>query len=361
MSGRPLAWRARASLGLAARGGTTLRRRLLALTAFVACSTAGAALANDSSAELRQGGLVLVHNPGVEMRSEDLYISPKAVKVRYRFFNATARDLKVLVAFPMPDITTQGIDDLIAIPTQDPQNIMGFSARVEGKPVAARVEQRAVLRGVDRTALLKSLGVPLAPHLAFTGKVLDRLPKADQRRLLKLGLAQPDDFDAGKGWEHHLAPSWTLKTTYYWDQVFPARRELAVEHDYTPSVGGTSGTSLEADWFRTSPDYRRVERKYCIDQAFMAAVDKVRKVVGPQHQAFFEKRIEYVLSSGANWKSPIAYFRLVIDKERPDSLVSVCMTGVKKIGPTRFEIRRTNFRPDRDLSILLLEPAPTGF
>ncbi len=333
----------------------------MALTAVLASSIGGAALANDSSAELRQGGLVLIHNPGVEMRSEDLFISPKAVKVRYRFFNTTARDQTVLVAFPMPDITIEGIDDLIAIPTQDPQNIMGFSTRVEGKPVAARVEQRVVLKGVDRTALLKSLGVPLAPHLASTGKVLDRLPKADQQRLLKLGLAQPDDFDAGKGWEHHLAPSWTLKTTYYWNQVFPARRELAVAHDYTPSVGGTSGTSLEADWFRTSPDYRRVERKYCVDQAFLAAVEKVKKAVGPQHQAFFEKRIEYVLSSGANWKSPIADFRLTVDKGRPDSLVSLCMEGVRKTGPTQFEVRKTNFRPAGDLSILLLEPAPPGF
>jgi hypothetical protein len=29
---------------------------------------------------------------------------------------------------------------------------------------------------------------------------------------------------------------------------------------------------------------------------------------------------------------------------------------VKKIGPTRFEMRKTNWRPERDLSILFLEP-----
>ena len=75
------------------------------LAAAAALVMAAPAMANDSSAELKQGGLVLVHNPGVEMRAEDLYISPTAVKVRYRFLNTTARDRQVLVAFPMPNIT----------------------------------------------------------------------------------------------------------------------------------------------------------------------------------------------------------------------------------------------------------------
>ena len=319
------------------------------------------ALANDSSAELAAGGLVLVKNPGVEMRSEDLFISEKQVRVRYRFRNTGPRDVKVLVAFPMPDIAIEGVDDVLATPTEDPQNILAFHTTVGGRPVAARVEQKAVSKGVDRTALLRSLGVPLAPHLAPASEALDRLPKAEQARLLKLGLAIPNDYDAGKGWEHHLQPTWTLKTTYYWDQTFPAGLDLAVEHVYSPSVGGTTGTLLEADGLRTSTDYRRMKAKYCIDDAFMAAVAKRKAAVGPERQAFFEKRIDYVLSSGGNWKSPIHDFRLVVDKGRADALVSFCAEGVKKIGPTQFEVRKTDFRPRRDLSILILEPAPSGF
>ena len=337
-----------------------MQRLAVTIGLGVGLAFAAPALANDSSAELRQGGLVLVRNPGVEMRAENLSISPTAVSVRYRFRNTTGHDVKALVAFPMPDITIQGPDDLVSVPTEDPLNIMGFHTLVDGNPVAARVEQKAVSDGVDRTAYLRSIGVPLAPHLRGTNAALDRLPKAVQQRLLKLGLAIPDDYDAGKGWEHHLQPTWTLKTTYYWEQVFPAGRDLAVEHDYKPSVGMTSGTSLEADWFRASPDYKLVTRKYCVDDAFMAAVDKRKKAVGPDHQAFFEKRIDYVLSSGANWKSPIHDFRLVVDKGRPDALVSFCADGVKKIGPTQFEVRKTDFRPARDLSILILEPAPSG-
>ena len=331
-------------------------RTWAAAAAVSACAWSGAALANDSSAELKQGGLVLVRNPGIEMRAEDLYISPDAVRVRYKFFNATHSDQTVLVAFPMPDIIIEGIDDIISIPTQDPENILGFHTWVDGHAVAARVEQKVVSKGVDRTLFLKGLGIPLAPHLAATGAALDGLPKATQDRLVKLGLAEPDDYDAGKGPEHHLQPTWTLKTTYYWEQLFPAGRELKVEHDYTPSVGESAGTSLEADWFKTSPDYKRVTRTYCVDEDFMSAVEKAKRAVGPDHQAFFEKRIEYVLSSGANWSRPIGDFRLVVDKLDPKALVSFCETDVKKIGPSQFEVRKTSFRPTRDLSILILVP-----
>ena len=65
---------------------------------------AGAALANDSSAELTTGGLVFVRNDNVEMQSEDLRISAKEIHVRYRFFNKSDKPVTVLVAFPMPEI-----------------------------------------------------------------------------------------------------------------------------------------------------------------------------------------------------------------------------------------------------------------
>ena len=46
--------------------------------------------------------------------------------------------------------------------------------------------------------------------------------------------------------------------------------------------------------------------------------------------------------------------RLTVDKGRPDALVSFCETGVKKIGPTTFEVRRQNFMPTRDIDIMIV-------
>jgi hypothetical protein len=67
--------------------------------------------------------------------------------------------------------------------------------------------------------------------------------------------------------------------------------------------------------------------------------------------------IGYVLKSGANWKGPIKDFRMVIDKGKPENLVSFCAEGVKKIAPTQFEVRKTDFEPKDDVApnVLIVE------
>ncbi|OYX87727.1 MAG: hypothetical protein B7Y75_01670 [Azorhizobium sp. 35-67-5] len=71
-----------------------------------------------------------------------------------------------------------------------------------------------------------------------------------------------------------------------------------------------------------------------------------------------EARIAYILRTGANWYGPIGDFTLTIDKGAPDNLISFCATGVKKIGPTTFQVKARDFFPERDLDILILKPAP---
>ena len=325
----------------------------------LALLVAGAASGNDSTAELAAGGLVLTKSPAIEMRSEDLFISAKQVRVRYRFANTSKADVTVTVAFPMPDITTHGFDDTISIPTEDPVNILGFSTLVDGKPVAAQVEQKAVKHGVDQTAYLKSLGIPLAPHLQSTNQLLDRLPQATRDALVAKHLAIIDEygFDANNPLEKHWEATWTLKTTYYWRQTFPAGREIAVEHRYTPSVGESAGTEWGSPDFPKQPDYAQRRAHYCVDDDFLASVKKAIKP-GETYAALTEQRIEYVLSSGANWKAPIGDFRMVVDKGDPANIVSFCAEGVRKISPTQFEVRHTNFTPTGDVSILILQPQP---
>ncbi|HWA62123.1 MAG TPA: DUF4424 domain-containing protein [Caulobacteraceae bacterium] len=330
-------------------------KRISAAIALAAVLCAPAALANDSSAELTNGGLVLKKDPAVEMRSEDLYISAKAVRVRYRFANTDAKDVSILVAFPMPDITIAGEDDNIAVPTEDPVNILGFSTLVDGRPVHADVEQKVFARGVERTQWLRANGIPLAPHLEATNKVLDALPQAKKDEVMRLGLGQIMEYDAGHGWERHLYATWTLKTTYYWRQVFPAGREVVVEHRYTPSVGETAGTSWGAPYFAKEPEYAAQRARYCVDDGFLAAIRNTPHRADVEFAPYTEQRIDYILSTGANWRAPIGDFRMVIDKGDADSLVSFCGEGVKKIGPTRFEVRHRDYTPTREMHVLILK------
>jgi hypothetical protein len=334
------------------------KRSLAALAVGgLALAMAAPALSNDSTAELAAGGLVLTKSASIEMRSEDLFISARQVRVRYRFANTSAKDVTVTVAFPMPDITTEGVDDMLSIPTKSPTNILGFATTVDGRRVVAQVEQKVFKNGVDRTAYLKGLGIPLAPHLASTNKVLDALPKARKDELVRLGLAVPDDFDAGKGWEHHWDAAWTLKTTYYWKQTFPAGREITVEHRYTPSVGESAGTLWGSSEFEKDANYANRRAHYCVDNDFLASVKRTIPT-GQDFSQMTEQRIEYILSSGANWKAPIGEFHMVIDKGDAANLVSFCGEGVRKISATQFEVRHTNFTPKSDVSIVILRPLP---
>ncbi len=61
-------------------------------------------------------------------------------------------------------------------------------------------------------------------------------------------------------------------------------------------------------------------------------------------------------SPAAIGRRTIENFKLTIDKGSPDNLVSFCGKGVKKVGPTTFEMTARDFWPERDLDILILGP-----
>ena len=149
------------------QGGDPLMK-LGAAIALAGMLASAAALANDTTAELASGGLEFVRNPDVEMRSEQLFVSTKQVRVTYHFFNTTDEPVTNLVAFPMPDVTVDNPDWNVVIPTEDPVNFLAFATQANGQPVTTEVEQKASAMGVDRTAMLQQLGLPLAPQLKAT-------------------------------------------------------------------------------------------------------------------------------------------------------------------------------------------------
>jgi hypothetical protein len=308
---------------------------LLLATLFCIISTFPSK-ANDSSAELTTGGLVFVKNPDVEMLSEDLFISTEEIRVLYRFANRSNKDVTVYVAFPLPDLEMDLEDDVFVIPVDDPINFLGFVTTVNGVQVNPNVEQRIVASDQDQTAALTSLGIPLSPYRSHDA--LDKLSANEKARLKRLGLVNEDG-----------QPLWTLKTKFYWQQRFPAGRETVIEHHYKPSVGGTVpvGSSQISQWLKDEN-----HRKYCVDADFIRALAKDRR------NNFGEERVDYILTTGANWSGPIKQFRLVVDKGDPNNLVSFCGRNVKQVGPTQFEMKISDFSPKEDIAVLFLRKEP---
>lgn len=313
-----------------------------ALLALMLCALPpiSKAWANDTSAELAAGGLVITKNDAIEMRSEDLFISREAVRVTYRFVNTSGRDATIRVAFPMPDI---GGPDMfksdVSVPVDAPANILAFATTADGKPVRTDLEQKALVDGVDRTAWLLANRIPLAMHQDAAAAAIAKLPKAKRDEARQLGLIDDED-----------TPIWVLRSIYHWMQTFPAGKPVAIEHRYSPSVGATVGTMLGMG---ADTDQETVKR-YCVDPSIQTTL--ARTIRDGQSPRYTEQWIEYVLVTGGNWKKPIGDFRLTVDKGKPSTLVSFCGEGVRKVSPTRFEMRKTNWRPEKDLSILFLEP-----
>jgi len=150
---------------------------ITAAAAAFAIFALGPAFADDSTAELATGGLAFIQTNDITMQSEDLLVSMTEIRARYEFVNISGRDVTTLVAFPLPDIKGE-IEFMVAVPGDDPVNFLNFKTLVDGQPVATEVQQRASALSVDQTALLRSLGVPLAPYGQATVAALEKLPQA---------------------------------------------------------------------------------------------------------------------------------------------------------------------------------------
>ena len=310
------------------------------------------AQANDSEAETSLGGLVLKQNDAVSMDSEDLYISEKQVRIKYRFTNHSNRDVKALVAFPMPP-QPDDTDDFYEGNFVPDWNGLQFRTLVDRKPIALTIDERIEIDGRDVSGRLRELGLPLRWFEDYTW--LDKLQKMDPEKLRswqKEGL-----ITASKnGWD--WMPLWQAVTEISREQVFPAGKTIIVEHSYAPYAGGSVGGALHKQVRESAPDILdHYKQRYCVDDYFLRGFDRRnnnRKNEGG-HAFYGETWIGYILSSGANWRGPIKDFRLVVDKGSTKNLVSFCMDGVKKIGPTLFEVRKKNFVPKQDLNILIVE------
>ncbi|WED42840.1 DUF4424 family protein [Legionella cardiaca] len=318
-------------------------------------SIANISFANDSSAELAAGGLVFVKNPQIEMRSEELYLSLKKVRVRYVFFNKSSKDLSSVIAFPLPNVESYYHSEkaLSIFPVDDPLNPVGFITRVNGQTVKMHIEQKAIVKGKDQTALLKKYNIPLFPQYRKISESLSKIPKKDWPELQKLGVIWIEEFDDGTGMKKVPQPAWTLKSVYYWQQKFPAGKELIIEHQYQPIVGYTPETRIAASYAIHEAWYPAYLQKFCIDEKLQKDVaNKIKNGMSPYN----ENRLSYILKTGANWSGPIGDFKLVIDKGQPKNLVSFCGTNVKKISPTEFAIHKKNFIPNKNLHLLFLVP-----
>ena len=312
--------------------------------------------ANDSEAEIALGGIVLKPSTDLRLVSEDLFLSEEKVTVDYVFENPTNRTITTTIAFPMPGQPRGLLDTHYAYGEQrEDWSGFDFATRIDGRPVRLQQWDRAMIGARDVTDEVIALGLPVYWTDTDEGNPFARISEARTAEALSHGLALRDD----PRFPERVVPAWEGVTYFVREQVFPASSRIRVQHEYVPMVGGSVGGALYPN-VRNDSDYNALDdyrERYCVDDYFLAGVDRrLAAVSAPGRQGWMsETWLGYVLSSGANWQGPIERFRLVVDKGSTDNLVSFCMDGVEKIGPTRFEVVKTNFEPTRDLDILIVK------
>jgi hypothetical protein len=133
-----------------------------------------------------------------------------------------------------------------------------------------------------------------------------------------------------------------ITLTYYWTQKFPAGKTTVVEHSYKPALWQSFAP-------KASPEDTA---RYCIDGAGEKAIDGIART--DRVKVYFANGLNYILKTARNWSGPIGDFHLTIDKGDAKNVLSLCADGVKKTGPARFELRKKDFVPERDLALLIV-------
>ena len=323
----------------------------ITVIALIGSINVGPASANDTAAELSIGGLQFSRTSAVSMESETLKITPDRVSVHYLFKNTTEAPVNLTVAFPLPDIDlAEG--ESIAFPSADPVNFVDFETRIDGQPVKFVVEQSARVGDKDVTKLLKDQQIPVLPIGTQQIRTQD-LPDAVRTKLADAGLLMPAGTnDRGR---QLYEPGWIVRTSVVREQSFPVGRQVSVEHTYRPSLGGSVDTILRKGLRQQkaiTAEVERYRRDYCITDGFLAEIDRIAGAGQENKAGIQERRVSYVLKTGANWAGPIKDFRLSVDGGK-GRLVSFCHPGLIP-APNSSDLAAKDFTPAQNIKILII-------
>ena len=323
-------------------------RILTAAVALLAAQLFTPAHANDSVAGMALGGLQLLRTDAIVMAEEVLHITPDRVQVRYVFRNVTEKPVETLVAFPLPALGYPDEFAWVPLPVEDDANYVGFTTSIDGVRITPNLESRASLLGIDITARLRQLDVPLVP---FHWEVPDRiaaLPAATRQALRDDLLIDAEN-----------RPLWVLETSFWRRQSFPPGTDVVVEHSYTPVRGGSAMSPVGNADTIIAPDepggdwVAEARRRYCIEPELEAEMNR-RRLVGavPGTRHFGSSDIGYVLTTGANWHGSIGRFRLIVEAPHTADFVFLCLDGARRVAGNRIEADLRDFWPWHDLEIL---------
>jgi hypothetical protein len=312
--------------------------------------------ANDSTARVGIGGLVLTQTDDISMEEEVLEISTKTIRVQYKFRNNNTKPIDTVVAFPMPAFTWNPGES--AYDTHNTET-RKFLTWVNGIKVKTKIETRAFLNDKEITAELKKSGISEDSIIEMLGCNVEEVSK--KKCIPKAASSILKSIDS---------PPHSVQQTAWWRQVFPAQTSIAVTHQYEPKVGSRysviyADTNLNED--NIFGDWNDLTHKSerdvaCIDDGAFQSVNRRIKISPEKERTvdqFYITRsdIEYILGTGRNWQGrTIKDFTLRIKKDKSSQIVSLCFPGKpKRIDDLTLEFKVKNLVAQDKLLIFFFD------
>lgn len=306
--------------------------------------------ANDGIAALGVGGVRIAKTNSIALQTEILDISCTDIHVRYEFINESDHDEEALLMFPLPPYPANPSGSNIIAHGQP----SGFTITVNGKTVNFRTEVKAKLKGRDVTRDIQSVGLTLdqIARFPFDETLLNsdyelQIPPHQIKALTKKGLVV-DGY-----------PDWDIHVTYIWQQHFPAKEIVQVEHSYHPFIAEGTASGY-AGRERISRDLHDVGWKNIFD--FCPSEHQLRQLDSllskKENLDIFNEIpgaiVEYILTTGNSWKDGIRDFKLRIHTKAKDEKVALCFPSkLNMVTDTLYEANIKNFKPKNELSIYL--------
>lgn len=320
------------------------------------------ARANDGFGGLGGSGLQFDRSAAVRLVSEDLSLSLGQIEVEDVLHNPGASALRGTLRVALPPLalaTLAAADFALTREELNRTNIVDFTARVDGRPVAVTVDRVALLvpdeadprpsstaldpPGEEVTALLARYDIPLSLDYDTVVAALDGLPQ-DARDTLEAAHAAA--FAGG------ARPLWAISERYSWSQTLPAGGALRITTRYRAVPSG--GIFL----WRGPQEQAALVARYCIDKktakAIRAALPRDTESDGTSLGTAYY--LDYAPPDTTRWAGPIGRFKLTIDKDQAVNVLALCLDGLKKSGATAVALDKRNFTPPRDLRLLIIAP-----
>jgi len=290
--------------------------------------------ANDSSSALKAGGVVLTQSDEIAMESENLVINSENIFIDYRFRNTSDKAVTTRIAFPLPDISFEdAFYNHPSFPVDDPMNFVGFQTKVNGAPVVMESSHRMWVKGKDVTEEYMSVGFP--PSMADR-RFFEKADKEfDDALLARLGANKPSEL--------------IQKTHFHWRQTFPPKQTVQISHVYKPVAGyvpiyGDMTKQLISGIWR---------EQYCIDDAAARKINALYDLSRGEKALNIVREVDYILTTGNNWKEAIESFRLRVEAKGRYSYAAFCTPdGKAGLFGKVLEIEYEKFRPKKELNIL---------